>query len=194
MCAAQAVTRPEQLQSLAQWLLARIAQESGVPTPTLSASLLGQLARHPLRGNVRELENLLHRALALAGDRSAIPTLHEKLTSERAGVALAALEALRQLKEPLDGVLPTLVRHPDEEVVKQALGLAIGSDSAVALGVLREALGHPTWHVRAFAVTGLARVASARSWLSERARVETDPNVQRSLEQALETLDQPGEG
>ena len=58
--------RRSDLPALAAALLARIAQESGVPTPTLSASLLDQLARHPLRGNVRELENLLHRAVALS--------------------------------------------------------------------------------------------------------------------------------
>ena len=58
--------RRSDLPALAAALLARIAQESGVPTPTLSASLLGQLARHPLRGNVRELENLLPRAVALS--------------------------------------------------------------------------------------------------------------------------------
>jgi len=58
--------RRSDLPALAAALLARIAQESGVPTPTLSASLLGQLAQHPLRGNVRELENLLHRAVALS--------------------------------------------------------------------------------------------------------------------------------
>ena len=54
------------LPALAAALLARIAQESGVATPALSTRLLGQLAQHPLRGNVRELENLLHRAVALS--------------------------------------------------------------------------------------------------------------------------------
>ncbi|HPW08089.1 MAG TPA: helix-turn-helix domain-containing protein, partial [Burkholderiaceae bacterium] len=33
--------------------------------PVLSPALLAQVSRHPLRGNVRELENLLHRAVAL---------------------------------------------------------------------------------------------------------------------------------
>ena len=58
--------RRSDLPALAAALLARIAQDSGMPTPTLSASLLDQLTRHPLRGNVRELENLLHRAVALS--------------------------------------------------------------------------------------------------------------------------------
>ena len=34
--------------------------------PRLSAQVLEQLQAHPLPGNVRELENLLHRALALS--------------------------------------------------------------------------------------------------------------------------------
>ena len=37
-----------------------------MPVPALSNTLLIQLATHPLTGNVRELENLLHRAVALS--------------------------------------------------------------------------------------------------------------------------------
>ncbi len=54
------------LPALCDALLARIAGESGIPVPMLSASALEPLAREPLHGNVRELENLLHRALALS--------------------------------------------------------------------------------------------------------------------------------
>jgi two-component system response regulator PilR (NtrC family) len=35
--------------------------------PQLTAAALAQLVRYPFPGNVRELENLLHRALALSG-------------------------------------------------------------------------------------------------------------------------------
>lgn len=58
--------RREDLPALCAALLARIAQESGMPAPTLSPQVLQQLQEHPLPGNVRELENLLHRALALS--------------------------------------------------------------------------------------------------------------------------------
>jgi len=37
-----------------------------MPTPDLSESVMRQLLEHPFTGNVRELENLLHRAVALA--------------------------------------------------------------------------------------------------------------------------------
>jgi two-component system response regulator PilR (NtrC family) len=57
--------RREDLPALCEALLARIAHESGMPIPTLPAALLTQLEQLPLLGNVRELENLLHRAMAL---------------------------------------------------------------------------------------------------------------------------------
>lgn len=48
--------------------LARIAQDAGVsPAPTLTEGALARLTAYGFPGNVRELENLLHRALALSG-------------------------------------------------------------------------------------------------------------------------------
>ena len=58
--------RREDLPDLCAALLQRIAHESGLPTPHLAAPLLAQLERLRLPGNVRELENLLHRAVALS--------------------------------------------------------------------------------------------------------------------------------
>jgi two-component system, NtrC family, response regulator PilR len=54
------------LPALCDALLARIALESGMDTPKLSQAVMDQLMTHPLTGNVRELENLLHRAVALS--------------------------------------------------------------------------------------------------------------------------------
>ncbi|ODS66805.1 MAG: sigma-54-dependent Fis family transcriptional regulator [Acidovorax sp. SCN 65-108] len=58
--------RREDLPVLCDALLARIAQESGMPVPSLTEHALQAIAAHPLTGNVRELENLLHRAVALS--------------------------------------------------------------------------------------------------------------------------------
>ncbi len=67
--------RREDLAELAQYLLQRIAREDGTTAPHLSERLINQLHALPLLGNVRELENLLHRAVALYdGDEL---TLHE---------------------------------------------------------------------------------------------------------------------
>ena len=58
--------RLDDLPALCESLLARIAAESGMPVPSLSPSMLEQICLTPLKGNVRELENLLHRAVALS--------------------------------------------------------------------------------------------------------------------------------
>jgi two-component system, NtrC family, response regulator PilR len=58
--------RREDLPELVACLLERIAKESMLSVPNDHSSLLEQLRSMPLPGNVRELENLLHRALALS--------------------------------------------------------------------------------------------------------------------------------
>ena len=54
------------LPQLCDALLARIALDSGMPVPVLSPAVLAHLDTLPLNGNVRELENMLHRAVALS--------------------------------------------------------------------------------------------------------------------------------
>ena len=58
--------RPEDLPELCDALLARICSESGFSVPQLAAPVLAQLQAHTFHGNVRELENILHRAVALS--------------------------------------------------------------------------------------------------------------------------------
>ena len=63
--------RLEDLPALCTALLLRICDESGLPMPLLTEAAMRQLAPHPFNGNVRELENMLHRAVAL-GDGGAL--------------------------------------------------------------------------------------------------------------------------
>jgi two-component system response regulator PilR (NtrC family) len=56
------------LPDIALLVLARLAHDAGVvPVPQLTPRALDALRRQPFPGNVRELENLLHRAVALSG-------------------------------------------------------------------------------------------------------------------------------
>jgi len=57
--------RREDLPALCVALMVRIASDAGMPVPPVSQDMLRTLAAHPFHGNVRELENLLHRAVAL---------------------------------------------------------------------------------------------------------------------------------
>jgi two-component system response regulator PilR (NtrC family) len=86
--------RRDDLPVLCEALLARIAQESGMPVPVLSDAVLQRLCEHPLGGNVRELENLLHRAVALSdGEELQVdfaPTRLDDPTADQAAPAGAA--------------------------------------------------------------------------------------------------------
>jgi len=58
--------RGEDVSALARALLARLASRHGRPVPTLDSGALDLLAEQPWPGNVRQLANLLERALILA--------------------------------------------------------------------------------------------------------------------------------
>ena len=80
--------RMADLPVICQALLERIAREAGAtPTPTLAPEALQRLGQLGFPGNVRELENLLHRALALSG--------HDRITTDDLG-----LDDVRASDEP----------------------------------------------------------------------------------------------
>jgi two-component system response regulator PilR (NtrC family) len=60
--------RVDDVSAICGAVIERIARDAGVsPAPSLTSDALQHLLRYAFPGNVRELENLLHRALALSG-------------------------------------------------------------------------------------------------------------------------------
>jgi two-component system response regulator PilR (NtrC family) len=103
-------------------VIERIARDAGVsPAPALTAEALRHLLRYAFPGNVRELENLLHRALALSGGPAigiADLGLPDALLVDTVSDA-AALDGLPAplVEPPVPVVLPLptdLVRYLDE--------------------------------------------------------------------------------
>jgi two-component system, NtrC family, response regulator PilR len=63
--------RLEDLPAICERVLERISRDAGVwPPPRLTREGLAHLSRYSFPGNVRELENLLHRAVAFSGGES----------------------------------------------------------------------------------------------------------------------------
>jgi two-component system response regulator PilR (NtrC family) len=103
--------RLEDLPAICEALLRRIARDAGVDgVPQLTDDALQVLRRQPFPGNVRELENLLHRALALAlSDRIGTDDLglvdegHEPAPESPAA---APSSAQRPVAEPASAAAP----------------------------------------------------------------------------------------
>jgi two-component system response regulator PilR (NtrC family) len=122
--------RLEDLVVISEHVLERIARDAGVsPAPRLTRDALVHLERYAFPGNVRELENLLHRAVALSGG-GAIDVydlgLPESVFTDSAAQELDLItgntreDALRAVHElapmvPIEEPLPDdLERHLDE--------------------------------------------------------------------------------
>ncbi len=123
--------RMEDLPAISTRILERIAADAGVaPVPALTAAALATLSRYSFPGNVRELENLLHRALALSSN-DGIDLADLGLPDSVLGLDDAPAETNDAATEPLGAALPAEARGdaalpPDlavylDEVEKQIL-------------------------------------------------------------------------
>ena len=121
--------RRDDLPELCDALLARIANESGMPVPVLSPSVLEQLCAHPLGGNVRELENLLHRAVALSdGEELQVDFAPTQATSGPAALSLpepghlpAAVARAAPAPDEMPGDLQAYLDQQEREILVKAL-------------------------------------------------------------------------
>lgn len=86
--------RREDLPALVDCLLKRISEESGENVPQASSHFIEQLRSLPLPGNVRELENLLHRAVALSDGNNLTLDEHESCSASVSSQSSVILPAV----------------------------------------------------------------------------------------------------
>ena len=117
--------RREDLPLLANAILARLAGAQQRPIPTLHADALDALSRYNFPGNVRELENILERAFALADDdgiRAADLRLPDNKPSAHAQSAAAQMDPSRiDPRESSSSALPSFIEEIERKAIEQAL-------------------------------------------------------------------------
>jgi len=128
--------RLEDLPAICERVLERIARDAGVsPPPRVSREALLHLSRYAFPGNVRELENLLHRAVALTGadfigvadlgvPELALGQSESDPPIQDAVVELSPVEVLRHIA-PVQAPLPTNLAAYLDEVERDVLDRAL---------------------------------------------------------------------
>lgn len=138
--------RPEDISELSQALCCRIAAEMKVPARPISARAIEKLACYSFPGNVRELKNLLERALIL-GQTSELQPEDFLLRRVSAGAPqtsedIAPETLAAQLPKQLD--LRKTLTEIERALIVRSLDLAQGvqAEAARYLGVSRSDLGY----------------------------------------------------
>ena len=121
--------RPEDLPDLCAALLNRICAESGLSIPLLSPDLLSQLGGYAFDGNVRELENILHRSVALSdgGELQFDDSLAESgpLSTQMAASA-TSIEAGPEIAGSTESEIPENLQDHLDEIERAILCQVLG--------------------------------------------------------------------
>jgi two-component system response regulator PilR (NtrC family) len=111
----------EDIPLIASNILARLAAQNGVAPPRLSPAAMEELMAYDFPGNVRELENILERALALSPGEELGPhdlALHRISPEPEEEEAPSEPQAAK----PIDAPLPAYLDRLEREAILQALG------------------------------------------------------------------------
>jgi DNA-binding NtrC family response regulator len=159
--------RPADIAELAAHFARKYAEVNGLPPRSLSAEAARLVARSPWRGNVRELENTIHRAVLLASG----PEIDAEAVRTPEGEALggSALDPATQAARTAEAVTRSLVGRTVAEVerdlILDTLDHCLGNRTHAAriLGIsirtLRNKLGEYTAAGLPVAEPGQARAA-----------------------------------
>ena len=131
----------EDIQPVAEFYLAQYAEEHHEPPKRLDASAVKTLKRHDWPGNIRELENVMERAVILTGDSPVLNLTPETLLN----FTTSSMPSAICVTEPPPAPAAPAVPPTDRDAIIAALratGGQIGGKSGAAamLGLKRTTL------------------------------------------------------
>jgi two-component system response regulator PilR (NtrC family) len=109
----------EDIPAIAAHILQRLAAQNGVPAARLSPAALEELMAYDFPGNVRELENILERALALSPGEELGP---DALALHRIAPDADEEPEAQPASTPIDAPLPAYLDKLERDAILQALG------------------------------------------------------------------------
>jgi DNA-binding NtrC family response regulator len=127
--------RPADIPAIATHFLVQLSSEMGMTHPVLGKDALAVLMQHPFPGNVRELKNLIERALIDSGGGIIEPE-HLSIRPSLAPTVASAGDAAAASPLPLN------VRDAERELMERALQSTGGNvvEAARLLGVHRSSI------------------------------------------------------
>ncbi len=133
--------RPGDITVLAAHYARHYAQTNGTQTHLLSDAALERLSRHGWRGNVRELENVMHRAVLLA-DGPLIEPVHLGLAPARPAGSPAVVAVEAQPASDVAGFVGRRIEEVEQALILGTLHSTAGNrtHAATILGISIRAL------------------------------------------------------
>lgn len=133
--------RPADVAALASFFVKKYAAANGMPAKPISASAMTAIQANGWRGNVRELENAMHRAILLAGgphiEASDISTPHGALTTSAPsagfmGVAHHVTHAANTVQNAGQGLIGRTIEAVEQEMILDTLKHCFGNRTHAA--------------------------------------------------------------
>ncbi|MDR3450510.1 MAG: sigma-54 dependent transcriptional regulator [Alphaproteobacteria bacterium] len=128
--------RPADIIPLATYFASKYAKANGLPERAISAASAGALQSHHWRGNVRELENTMHRAVLLAHgaeiEPDAIMLSGQSFAPSQTASELAAQAASGRTPAPNAGLVGRTVADVERDLIIDTLSHCLGNRTHAA--------------------------------------------------------------
>ncbi len=144
--------RPADIIPLAIMFANKYSEQNGIEPKKISEAAVEKLKSHHWQGNVRELENTMHRAILVSADAeiepSAIQLAGQKAAQAAAAAAVAAATAAKPVEKPAAPAAP-VVSAPAVQDATDSTGALVGRTVAdvekqLILNTLDHCLGNRT--------------------------------------------------